>query len=63
MAVHGISHVAVGVRDMDRSVAFYRDVLGLRVGFDDIEVMGDGDAARSGRQRRPMRPAPSVTDP
>ncbi|OGX05521.1 MAG: hypothetical protein A2Z88_10490 [Omnitrophica WOR_2 bacterium GWA2_47_8] len=27
----GIDHVAMNVRDIDRSVAFYRDVLGLQV--------------------------------
>jgi catechol 2,3-dioxygenase-like lactoylglutathione lyase family enzyme len=46
MFVQGVSHVAIGVRDMDRSMAFYRDVLGLRVDFDDIEVMGNGSKRR-----------------
>ena len=31
MAVLGISHVAVGVSDMDRALVFYRDIIGLRV--------------------------------
>ena len=29
MAIRAISHVAVGVRDMDRALRFYRDGLGL----------------------------------
>ena len=37
MTVHSVSHVAVGVRDMDRSLTFYRDLIGLDVRFDDIE--------------------------
>jgi catechol 2,3-dioxygenase-like lactoylglutathione lyase family enzyme len=33
----GVSHVAVGVRDIDKALTFYRDVLGLRVRFDEVE--------------------------
>ena len=42
MLVRGVSHVAIGVRDMDTVLPFYRDVLGLRVDFDDVEEFGDG---------------------
>ena len=38
--VHGVqavSHIAVGVRDMEVALGFYRDVLGLRVTADKIE--------------------------
>lgn len=31
MNVHGLDHVSVTVADLDRSLAFYRDLLGLRV--------------------------------
>lgn len=42
MAVHGYSHVAIGVRDMDRAITFYRDVVGLRLRFDETEEhLGD----------------------
>lgn len=42
MTVHGISHVAVGVSDMDRSLAFYRDAIGLSVSRDTVEgVFGE----------------------
>jgi len=40
MAIHNVSHVAVGVRDMDPMLAFYRDVIGLEVRFDDTEQFG-----------------------
>ena len=42
MLVRGVSHVAIGVRDMDTVLPFYRDVLGLRVDFDGVEEFGDG---------------------
>lgn len=46
----GVSHLAVGVSDMDRALEFWRDVMALRVDLDTIEeVLGpDGDT----RQRR-----------
>ncbi|HWP95151.1 MAG TPA: VOC family protein [Gammaproteobacteria bacterium] len=31
--IHGIGQVAITVRDLDRAVAFYRDVLGLKFLF------------------------------
>ena len=48
MAVLGISHVAVGVSDMERSLVFYRDIIGLRVTLDTIEgaFVGDPKAYR-----------------
>lgn len=45
MAVLGISHVAVGVSDMERSLVFYRDLIGLRVTLDAIEGAITGDPA------------------
>jgi catechol 2,3-dioxygenase-like lactoylglutathione lyase family enzyme len=51
MAIHSVSHVAVGVRDMDRALRFYRDVIGLDVRFDDIEEFGGVDG-RPGVKRR-----------
>jgi catechol 2,3-dioxygenase-like lactoylglutathione lyase family enzyme len=35
-----VSHIAVGVRDMDRSLHFYRDLLGLKVCLDTMENIG-----------------------
>ena len=45
MAVLGISHVAVGVSDMDRALVFYRDIIGLRVTLDTVEGAFGGDPA------------------
>jgi catechol 2,3-dioxygenase-like lactoylglutathione lyase family enzyme len=38
--MNGISHVAIGVRDMERSLKFYRDLLGLEVGYDQMQPIG-----------------------
>jgi catechol 2,3-dioxygenase-like lactoylglutathione lyase family enzyme len=38
----GISHIAIGVRDMERSLRFYRDLLGLEVMLDAEEKVGSG---------------------
>ena len=35
--MRGISHVAIGVRDIERSLSFYRDLLGLTVSLDKEE--------------------------
>ncbi len=35
-----VSHIAIGVRDMDRSIHFYRDLLGLKVCLDTMENVG-----------------------
>lgn len=37
MKTRGVSHIAVGVRDMDKSLAFYRDLLGFEVVRDEIQ--------------------------
>jgi catechol 2,3-dioxygenase-like lactoylglutathione lyase family enzyme len=37
MPVKNISHVAIGVRDMDRSLPFWTDVVGLHVSLDAVE--------------------------
>jgi len=37
METTGISHIAFGVRDMDRSLAFYRDQLGFEVVRDEVQ--------------------------
>ncbi len=40
--MRGISHVAIGVSDMARSLPFYRDLLGLEVMLDTEEKVGSG---------------------
>ncbi len=38
MLTNGISHIAVGVRDMDASLRFYRDLLGFEVVRDEVQA-------------------------
>jgi catechol 2,3-dioxygenase-like lactoylglutathione lyase family enzyme len=35
--MNGVSHVAIGVRDMEKSLRFYRDLLGLEVRYDAMQ--------------------------
>jgi glyoxylase I family protein len=54
ISVENFSHVCIGVSDMDASVAFYTDVLGMDVVFDvsfDGDGLGEvtGGAAQTGR--------------
>jgi catechol 2,3-dioxygenase-like lactoylglutathione lyase family enzyme len=55
MTLGGVSHLAFGVRDMDRSLAFYRDQLGMEVTSDrehkvaPSEMYADPDKATSRR--------------
>jgi catechol 2,3-dioxygenase-like lactoylglutathione lyase family enzyme len=51
MAIRAISHVAVGVRDMECSLRFYRDAIGLRVKLDTIEEL-PGFGGAEARKRR-----------
>jgi len=38
--MNGVSHVAIGVRDMEKSLKFYRDLLGLEVRSDKTQPIG-----------------------
>ena len=38
--MNGVSHVAIGVRSMERSLKFYRDLLGLEVRYDSMQPIG-----------------------
>ncbi len=42
MDATGISHIAVCVRDLDKSLAFYRDILGMEVVFDQVQDTSTG---------------------
>ena len=44
MQASGISHIAICTRDMDKSLGFYRDILGMKVLFD-----GPTDPTEGGR--------------
>jgi len=50
MAIRAVSHIAVGVTDMDAALEFYCDVLGLRVSLD-VEEGAFDPAAGSYRRR------------
>jgi catechol 2,3-dioxygenase-like lactoylglutathione lyase family enzyme len=43
----GISHVAIGVSDIERSLAFYRDLLGLETMLDTVEEFGERGKRRA----------------
>ena len=48
-SIDAISHIAVGVTDMQRSLGFYRDVLGMHVSLDTEEELpgfGGGEAQK-----------------
>jgi catechol 2,3-dioxygenase-like lactoylglutathione lyase family enzyme len=47
MAVSNVSHIAIAVRDMDRALAFWTEVVGLHVTLDTVE-----EFAMSGRPLR-----------
>ena len=51
MGVRAISHVAIGVRDMERSLRFWRDALGLSVKLDTVEEL-PGISGAPPRKRR-----------
>jgi catechol 2,3-dioxygenase-like lactoylglutathione lyase family enzyme len=53
MAVKGVSHIAIGVSNLERSVAFYRDVIGMPVVVEEIENYTQGSGMfQMGASRR-----------
>ena len=51
MGVRGVSHVAVGVSDMERALVFYRDIIGLHVTLDTVEGGAGGGLVGANRRR------------
>src|SRR5262245_9322857 len=51
MSVRALSHVAIGVRDMDRALEFYRDVIGLPVTSDRVEEFAQGTGQPAAQRR------------
>lgn len=51
MSLQHFSHVAIGVRDMEVALPFWRDVVGLRVSLDTIEEMPRGDGKPPAQRR------------
>jgi catechol 2,3-dioxygenase-like lactoylglutathione lyase family enzyme len=64
-----VSHIAVCVRDLDKSLAFYRDILGMRVDFDQVQDTTTGGLpsvyahARKTRRTVHVRYGPGETAP
>ncbi len=60
--MRGVSHVAVGVADMEKSLHFYRDLLGLRVVIDEVQDIGGIQAMKEGTARPSRRAVHLVWD-
>ncbi len=43
MPVRNVSHIAIGVRDMDRALPFWTEIVGLHVSLDAVEEFTIGD--------------------
>jgi catechol 2,3-dioxygenase-like lactoylglutathione lyase family enzyme len=53
--MRGVSHVAIGVRNMDRALGFYRDLMDLRVVLDEVQDIGGIRAFTEGTARPTRR--------
>jgi len=51
VGIRALSHVAIGVRDMERALEFYRNVLGLPVAADRVEEFAQGAGQPPARRR------------
>jgi catechol 2,3-dioxygenase-like lactoylglutathione lyase family enzyme len=57
MSLGNVSHLAFGVRDMDRSLAFYRDQLGMEVSSDRVQPTAPSDMYANSEQATSRRVA------
>jgi catechol 2,3-dioxygenase-like lactoylglutathione lyase family enzyme len=55
MEASAISHIAICTRDMEKSLAFYRDILGMRVLFDGMTDPTEGGRLHNYQQARKSR--------
>ena len=55
MDATGVSHIVICVRDLDKSLAFYRDILGMRVTSDRIQDTNTGGLPRLHKNPRKTR--------
>ncbi len=55
MEATGVHHIAICVRDLDKSLAFYRDLLGMRVTFDGLQDTTVGGLSQVYKHSRKTR--------
>ena len=55
MKAKAISHIAVCVRDLDKSLEFYRDILGMTVTLDAVQDTTGGSRSQTYKHRRATR--------
>ncbi len=55
MKAKAISHIAVCVRDLDKSLEFYRDILGMTVTLDTVQDTTGGSRAQTYKHSRATR--------
>jgi lactoylglutathione lyase len=55
MKARAISHIAVCVRDLDKSLVFYRDILGMTVTMDAIQDTRGGSRTQTYKHQRDTR--------
>lgn len=55
MEATGVSHIAICVGDMEKSLAFYRDILGMRVTLDQVQDTTRGGLPHVYKHRRKTR--------
>ena len=55
MKARAISHIAVCVRDLDKSLVFYRDILGMTVTMDAIQDTRGGSRTQTYKHERDTR--------
>ena len=59
-----VSHIAICVRDLEKSLGFYRDILGMTVDFDQVQdTTTEGCPASTPTPARPAGPFTSATGP
>jgi catechol 2,3-dioxygenase-like lactoylglutathione lyase family enzyme len=61
MEATGVSHIAVCVRDVDKSLAFYRDILGMKVTKDEVQDTSQGGLPHTYKHPRKTRRTVYVT--
>ena len=62
MKVRGVSHIAVCVADLEKSLRFYRDMLGMTVKMHATQEMGQRPGAQSAHMYERPRKSRTVAD-